>query len=40
MKPFLDEVQGNGILDLLHVLLIVVELAAVLESEGFRISER
>ena len=39
MKPFLDEIEGHRFLNLLHVLLIVVELTAVLESERFGIPE-
>ena len=39
MKPFLDEIEGHRFLNLLHVLLIVVELTAVLERERFGIPE-
>ncbi len=33
MKPFLDEVEGHRLLDLLHVLGVFVQLTAILERE-------
>ena len=33
MEPLLDQVKSDGLLDLLHVLLVLEELAAVLEGE-------
>ena len=38
MEPFLDEIQCDRVLDLLHVLFVLVQLTAVLERERLGVS--